>query len=318
VKVLFVCSANRNGIGSIVKLQGDSLNQHGIEVDYYGNKGRGLRGYLSNVSSLRSYVLKSKPDLIHAHYSLSAIVAGLTLTRKPLIVSLMGSDIKMAIYFRWIIRLFSKAFWDKVIVKSQFMMNDILIRQAAIIPNGVDLSRFKPLDKKSLKKKFSFSEDKSVVLFLADPSRESKYFYLAKRAYQLIDPVKAELQVRFNIPPDKIPLIINAADVILLTSIWEGSPNVVKEAMACNCPVVATDVGDVVWLFGDEAGYFLTGFEPEDVAEKITAAVQFVKERGRTNGRQRIIDLGLDSEAVARRLIGIYEEVLGQRLKTEG
>jgi glycosyltransferase involved in cell wall biosynthesis len=90
----------------------------------------------------------------------------------------------------------------------------------------------------------------------------------------------------------------------------EGSPNVVKEAMACNCPVVATDVGDVGWLFEDEPGYFLTEFEAGDLAQKIRMALSFAEQKGRTRGRERIRKLGLDSQSVARRIVSVYKRVL--------
>jgi teichuronic acid biosynthesis glycosyltransferase TuaC len=190
------------------------------------------------------------------------------------------------------------------------MKNDISVGTATVIPNGVDLSKFRPTEKPSLKKEFSFSEHKPTVLFLADPLRESKNVGLARQAFQLLDPLQANLEVRYRVAHGQVPMLLNATDVMLLTSKWEGSPNAVKEAMACNCPVVATDVGDVAWLFGDEPGHFITGFDPADVAEKIKLALQFSKEHGKTNGRQRIIKLGLDSESIAKRLISLYQSVL--------
>jgi len=110
----------------------------------------------------------------------------------------------------------------------------------------------------------------------------------------------------------KIPVYFAASHVALLTSLWEGSPNVVKEAMACNCPIVSTNVGDVKWLFGDEPGHFITGFTPEDVAEKIKLALEFSEKYGRTNGLNRIKDLGLDAETVAHKLIDLYKEIIRQ------
>ena len=97
---------------------------------------------------------------------------------------------------------------------------------------------------------------------------------------------------------------------MLLTSFSEGSPQIVKEAMACNLPVVSTNVGDVEWLFGNEPGHYLTSFEPEDVAEKLKLAFDFKEKFGRTNGRQRIIELGLDSETIANKIVKIYRKII--------
>lgn len=109
---------------------------------------------------------------------------------------------------------------------------------------------------------------------------------------------------------EDVNLLINAADCTLLTSFSEGSPQFVKEAMACNSPVVATDVGDIAWLFGNEPGHYLCGFDPEDVAEKIQAALEFSYKFGKTQGRKRIMALGLDSESVAGKILSIYQSVL--------
>ena len=113
----------------------------------------------------------------------------------------------------------------------------------------------------------------------------------------------------FNIDQEKLNLYYNAVDCLIPTSKYEGSPNVIKEAMACNCPIVSTDVGDVKWVIGETEGCYICSFEPEDVAEKIQKALNFGK---RTNGRQRIMDLGLDSGSVAEKLHSLYREILHQ------
>jgi len=100
---------------------------------------------------------------------------------------------------------------------------------------------------------------------------------------------------------------LNAVDVLVLTSFSEGSPNVIKEAMACNCPIVATDVGDVREIIGDTEGCYIAGFDANDVAKKIQLALQFGK---RTQGRNRLIELGLDSDTVAQKISSIYSNVL--------
>ena len=90
----------------------------------------------------------------------------------------------------------------------------------------------------------------------------------------------------------------------------EGSPNVVKEAMACNCPLVSTNVGDVEWVIGNTEGCYISSFEPAVMAEKIKLALQFAEKQGRTKGLTRIMELGLDSETVAKRIINVYENLL--------
>lgn len=310
MKVLFISSANRNNISPIVRTQGDSLDKHMTSVDYFGIKGNGLIGYLSNVPRLRKYIKKTNPDIIHAHYSFSGMVAGLASVKKPLVVSLMGSDTKAGSLQKIVTRAFARYRWDKLIVKSKSMQKDLQLSACDVIPNGVDLSLFRPFGKEGLKDIFSFSISKKTVLFLADPTRPVKNVALAKAAFALSDQNAAEFQIIYNLTREQVAKVLNAADVLLLTSKWEGSPNVIKEAMACNCPVVATDVGDIKWLFGSEPGYFLTSFDPADVAKKINEAIHFSKTVGRTNGRTRIIDLGLDLDKIANKLVEIYKTLL--------
>lgn len=103
---------------------------------------------------------------------------------------------------------------------------------------------------------------------------------------------------------------MNASDVVVLTSLWEGSPNVIKEAMACNRPIICTNVGDVSLVFGNTLGCYLISFDPKDVVSKLTMALSFSEKHDKTNGRRRIFELGLDSKTVANRIINIYQSIL--------
>jgi teichuronic acid biosynthesis glycosyltransferase TuaC len=309
-KVLFVSSANRIGISPIISNQGNSLVNLGCEVHYFGILGNGFWGYLNNIFKLRRHLRDLSPDVIHAHYSLSAFVASLCFYRKPLVVSLMGSDTKARRFYIRIIRIFNSIFWKTLIVKSAEMKENIGLIEAHIIPNGVETDFFKPMDAIICKKQFSFSEKKCNILFLANPNRSEKNFELAARAIEILQNPSVELKMLYNQKHDDVPGLINAADIILLTSLWEGSPNIVKEAMSCNRSVVSTDVGDVKWLFGNEPGYFITTFEPEDVAAKINQAIEFSRKHRRTNGRSRIFELGLDAGTIAEKLATVYQTIL--------
>lgn len=308
MKVLFVSSGNaQNGISPIVKNQGISLSKAGLDINYFLINGKGFFSYLKHIFILRKYLKSHKFDVIHAHYSLSAITAALA-GCKPLVVSLMGSDTKSGIIQKYVIRLFSFLIWRGVIVKSESMKRNIRIRAAQIIPNGIDLYKVKP------QSSIINNNGLAIILFASDPLRYAKNFPLAEKAISLMNSRSVKLKVVYSLDHEEIIRELNSASLLLLTSRWEGSPNIVKEAMACNCPVVATDVGDVRWLFGNEPGHYLTTFEPEDVAEKIQKAMEFSEKHKRTNGRERITQLGLDSETVAKKIINVYEKVLERTL----
>lgn len=306
MKVLFVGSGNHGEISPIIKSQGDSLVSSGIEVEYFLIKGKGLRGYLGHVKSLRKYLKETSFDVIHAHYSLSAFTASLAGAR-PMVVSLMGSDVKATWLYKMVIRVFARAFrWKDIVVKSRDMYEDLKIRRAKIIPNGVDLELFKPLDKEKCRNSLGWDTERVHVLFPADPSREEKDFELTVEATNLLDS-SVKLHVFEQVDHKMTPLHFNAADVMLLTSKWEGSPNVIKEALACGCPIVSTNVGDVKERIADVEGCFVAHTrKPEELADLLRKAIAF---EGRTKGRDKIIADGLDNKQVAKRLIEIYERV---------
>lgn len=310
MKVLFVSSGNikKFGISPIVTNQGDSLKKAGVDVIYYGIEGKGKFNYLKNIKSLRRFIKESHADIIHAHYSLSAIVAAIANTNKPMVVSLMGSDSQAKFFFRWIIKIFYSFFWKVTIVKSQNIKDNLSMRNALILPNGVDFNLFRPLDKTESKKKVNFLPDKKYVVFIADPAREEKNVKLAKES---VDSLKTEKNVELfvvfgenGIDNKEIPDYLNAADALILTSLSEGSPNVVKEAMACNCPVVSTDVGDVRSVIGNTAGCYVTSYDAKDIASKLLKAI----DHGKTTGRKDIEHL--DSEKIAEKLIYIYSGII--------
>ena len=310
MKVLFVSSGNTAfGVSPITRNQGNSLEKNGINVFYFPIYGKGLLSYLKNVFALNKYLSNNKYDVVHAHYSLSAYVATLS-GAKPLVVSLMGSDVKPSFASKLLIKFFSRFFWHHTIVKSAYMRNSLGLSNASVFPNGVDTDVFYPMDKLTCAKQLGWDIKKKHILFAAKPSRPEKNFALAEQAVTQLDNASIKLHTLIDVPHERIPLWLNATDVVLLTSLWEGSPNVIKEAMACNRPIVATDVGDISWLFGDEPGHYLTTFADEDVAAKLRKALAFSERIGQTKGRMRIIELGLDSAPVAKKIADVYQQVL--------
>lgn len=305
MKVLFISSGKSGSVSEVVRNQGESLKAAGINVEYFLIM-PGFFGYLFSILKIRRTYKLGNYDLAHAHYSLSGFASALAAC-SPLVVSLMGSDALNSKYMRLVIRFFYKFKWDVTIVKTQQMQELLAANKAKVIPNGVDIKRFRPIPKSNAREYVGYSQNKKIILFLSNPKRPEKNIELTKAALAQLKTNNYELKQIYNVPNNEIPYYLNASDVLLLTSKWEGSVNVIKEAMACNCPVISTNVGDVNWILGNTEGCFITSFEPHDVAEKIQTALDFGE---RTQGRKRIIDLELDSKTTAVKIIQVYKKVL--------
>ncbi len=308
MKVLFVSSGRKGVVGEVVQNQGESLKKAGIELDYFLVK-PGLLGHILSVPKIRKIFKIGKYDLIHAHYSLSAFVATLS-GRFPVVVSLMGSDVLKSSLTRIISRFLARNNWAKLIVKSKQMKEMLNFSSAIIIPNGVNISLFRYIPKKEARILVEYSDCKKLIVFISQPGRPEKNYSLASKSLKLMGDPDIELLQLYNISSLEVCHWLNAADLLLLTSLHEGSPNIIKEAMACNCPIVSTDVGDVRWIIGNTSGCYISSFEPKDIKEKIELAIRFRREQGYTKGRERIIKLGLDSDTIAKRIVEVYQTVL--------
>ncbi len=312
MKVLFVSSGNTAfGVSPITKNQGNSLNNCGAEIFYFPIIGKGLINYIKNIFLLKQHLSINKYDIIHAHYSFSAFVAALA-HAKPLVVSLMGSDAQDGYLSKLCIKIFHKFSWKYTIAKSERMVNNLGLTNISVIPNGVDTDVFNSMDKKACQKQLGWDYKKKHILFAADPSRPVKNYTLAKQAFSILNKGNIELHTLIDVSPEQVPLWMNSADVVLLVSLWEGSPNVIKEAMACNRPIVSTDVGDLHWLLGGITGCYIVSFDPEDVAVKLKMALEFSEQKGQSKGRDKIIELGLNSKTIAKRIISVYNAILGK------
>lgn len=321
-RVLFVCSGNLNHLPSpIVQSQSNSLQDQGVHISHFTINKRGFKGYASECFRLRKFLKNNKFEIIHAHYGLTAIVALFAHQKEKLVVSFMGDDIvgsrksngsitKISLLFAQINALLASWFYDYSIVKSEEMLSKVQTKNVALIPNGVNTKNFFPKDKEKARTSLQIDLDSKVVIFVSKPERAEKNFPLAEKAIKKCNVPNVTLLPLYNIDHKGLVDYYNAADTLVLTSFHEGSPNVIKEAMACSCPIVSTNVGDVKWVIGESEGCYIASFDPDKFAEKIKLALDFSEKHGRTKGHKRIIELGLDSETIANRIINVYKMVL--------
>lgn len=323
MKVLFVSSGNNKNfdIAPFIKEQGESLKKQGIEIDYYPIIGKGIVGYLKAGLKLRKYLKQNPYNLIHGHFILSVWAAIIGAGGKiPIVISLMGSDAygeyigidkitftsRFSMFLTWLAQPFVVA----IISKSTNIEKYVYLKKKShIIPNGIDIQKFKP-DVTYFKTGQVFRSDKKNILFLGNKTNIRKNYQLVKTALDQLNLPDVQLNNPYPVSHNEIPKLLNATNVLVVPSLMEGSPNIVKEAMACNCPIVATDTGDVKWVFGGTPGCYISSFSPTNFAEKVQLALQFSETQGRTDGENRIKELGLDSENIAKKIIDIYKKSL--------
>jgi teichuronic acid biosynthesis glycosyltransferase TuaC len=323
MKVLFIASGNSEnfGISPIIINQGESLKKEGVDIHYFAIKGRGYSGYIKNIFPLRKFIKSNHFDVVHAHYGMSGWVTFLTFTGIPLVVSFMGSDAygdvtasgrkNLAGYIEMLLSKILQFFIDKIIAKSENIAAYIdRKKKVTIIPNGVNIEKFFPDPSRDYKSELGLDRGKKYILFMADKDDPRKNFKLIKDAFNNLNEKNCEILCPFPAKHDEVPAYLNASDVVALTSYLEGSPNIIKEAMACNCPIVSTDAGDVKSIIDGVDGCFLCSFDPRDAAEKIKKALEFP---GRTKGREKILAMGLDQKSVAEKIIKVYTDLINNQ-----
>jgi glycosyltransferase involved in cell wall biosynthesis len=303
-----------------VQRQIESIRDLGAHVDVLEIKGiRGLK-YIRCLPHL--WKLTPGVDLVHAHYGYCGLLARSQIC-KPVVVSFMGDDLLGTPDASGRVKSFSRAViavnrWlartvDAVIVKSAEMAKIVASSKPYVVPNGVNMQLFCPIDPREARKLLGLAEGKYYILFPGRPSEPRKGFTLAQdvvtRASLWLS-MSLELLPLWGVPSERVPLYMSACHALLMTSFWEGSPNAVKEAMACNLPVVSLPVGDVPELIAGVEGCAIC---PRDAEALGLALARVLRDGQRTTGRAALVHKGLDQESVARQVLMIYQEVLARR-----
>ncbi len=321
LKILFVgnygsAKARGDCAGIFVDRQVQSLRDMGVIVEIFDiGEGHSFVKLLRSWRLLRREIRTVRPDLIHAQYG---TVVGLTsvLSFHPAIITFSGSDLlpgasisRLRTYAGILMSNVASLFARRVICVSEQLRRALWWRRdgTVVIPRGVDLDLFSPGPRDESRRKLGW--DSRSIIALIDGGRDWKNKGLdvaeaavgiARQSVPLL-----ELKVIRAVPPDEMPVWYRAADLLICASRQEGSPNVVKEALACNLPIIGVDVGDVRER--------LAGVEPSQVVERDPAAIaggiiSVIASGGRSDGRQHVASLSMDQ--VARRILDVYATAL--------
>jgi hypothetical protein len=306
--------------GCFVKAQMESLRPLGVDYDVLFVNGRQSRwNYWRALPQLWQRLRANRYDLVHAHQGLSGLVARCQ-NSLPVVISFMGDDVTGKSKGSDHIPLFGRFYQissfilarmaSAVIVKTAEMKRHLRLNSAQVIPNGVDMDLFKPTGQAEARRELGLETQKKFVLFPYDPNTSRKRFDVVESAVARARQAIPELEILqvFGVPQSRMPLYMNAADVLVLASQFEGSPNTVKEAMATNLPVIAVEVGDTAELIGQTEGCHLVRRDAGDIAAKI---VEVCRKAMRARGRDSIARLSIGN--VARQIVQVYSTVVPQR-----
>ena len=303
MKILIVCSRNSGNVAPFITDQVTALENDGIICDYFYIHGKGFWGYLKNRKRLLTKIKEFCPSLIHAHYGLSGLLAN-TQRMIPVITTYHGSDINNPQIY-WLSRLSMKLSKWNIFVSQKNIDKSGVNTRYSLIPCGVDMSLFKSIDKNEARKALGLNEMDLLVLFAGSFSNKVKNPELAIESVKQFSDVKLiELK---GYSREQVSLLMNAVDACLMTSFTEGSPQFIKEAMACNCPIVSVNVGDVEEFICETKGCYICSYNESEITAKLK---RIFSDNVRTDGRKRIIERKLSSDQVSNQLIQLYSKIL--------
>ena len=303
--------ASPNDVPFIVQ-QVKFLRRLGVYVDVFHFRGSGNPvQYLRAWCGARARLSRRRYDLVHAQWGQSALLA---LPKKiPLVTTFRGSDLEGVVsetgrytvsgrILKIISKLMARAS-DQVIVVSESLASHLPNLHCHVVPSGVDLTLFRPIPQEEARRRLGLPMEKLLVCFAASPNRAVKRYSLAREAVTLLAPrFDVDLIVTSGVPRSLMPYYFSACDALLLTSSHEGSPNVLKEALACDLPVVSVDVGDARQRLSSVDGCFVCAdARPETLAKSLS---QVLEARRRIQGVAAVRDLS--EGELASRVLAVY------------
>ena len=302
MRILIIASGNSSQISPFVKEQAESLIEQGLSIDFFLIKGRGLFGYLRNYFLLLKKIKSEKYDLLHAHYGLSGLLATLQLSI-PVVITFHGSDVNMKKNYLFS-RIASRLSTTNIFVHRNLPEKLKIYREPInIIPCGFNNNLFFPILKDKAREILKWEKNVRYIVFSSAFDNKIKNVQLAWSAISDIN--NCNLIELKGYGKEQINLILNASDLLLVTSLSETGPIIVKEALACNCPIISTDVGDVKNLIQNVQNCYISSYNPGDIKKKIN---QVLIKNIRTNGARAIKNFQLEN--IAYKILDVYKNTL--------
>jgi len=302
-----------------VKRQVASLQGTGIQCESFLLASRtSPRLLFREWKRLRWAIEEFQPDFVHAQFGTMTSFLTVLSTARPVVISFRGGDLnpyKSRFQIRQRVgRLLSQLSAlraTRIICVSAQLKERLWWRRdrVTVIPSGVDTAIFRPRPREAARRDVGWEQDERVVLFNAGTDPVSKRLDLAISSVEEARSACGEIRLHVldgNASPGLIPVLMNAADCLLLTSDWEGSPNMVKEAIACNLPVVSVDTGDVQERLAGVEFCKIVHRSPGALGK---ALAEILVKRARSNGHENAMQLSLES--IAKRIASVYESVAG-------
>lgn len=327
MKVLYVTpfdlSASNVSGGVFADRQICSLENAGVDADVLVIRGNtSFRESRRNFQRLRRRLAAGGHDVVHAQYgSVTALVTCLAGKRRvPVVVSFCGSDLngtpsvsRVRSWLGVVVSQLAATLADGVICKSEALARRIWLkhRRLLVMPNGVDLAQFRPLDRQECRRRLGIGSDDVCLLFNngnGDPvKRLDQAEIVTERVARCLPQRAVRLLVLRAVAPSDVVYYLNAANVLLITSDMEGSPNILKEAIACRTPVVSYPVGDA----GDRlAGVTFGRVVPRDPIQMADAVRDFVLDPPKPDLDAEVL-AAIDQETVAKQILEFYRTVTG-------
>ncbi|MFN8570904.1 MAG: glycosyltransferase [Gemmatimonadaceae bacterium] len=312
---------------SFARRQIESIAESGVEVDRFHLASRTSVSVLqSERRRLLSRINAFRPDLVHAHFGSMTAYLVSTTSHVPVVITFRGTDLNPRYRSVWrnlgdgwlrtnlghALSHLAARRADGIICVSEQLRSQLMgsrrRRNAIVVPVGVRLDRFPLIPMNEARTELGWAPSEPVVLFNAGRRPKPKRIDLALAACEVVRRTIPDVRLAVldgHQAPDRIPLYLNAADCVLMTSDYEGSPNIVKEAMACNLPVVTTPVGDTGERLARVTPSAIVASDAEAMGR---AATEILRQRERSNGRA-IVEDELRDEILTRKIVALYHRV---------